>query len=367
MSTFYLVQHAEKQRRGNDPGLTVTGRAQALWTGTCLRGHGVKQVWASPLRRARETAEIIAAVLGLPVRTDPRLRERMNWDQRQPWDTFFGEWAHTTEDRDYQPLLGDSSRDAGARFAAFLTEHTGEPGETVVVSHGGVTVDLLRTLYGDDSLDQRPSLLHEGVPPCAITRLHGDGPLELDELANDGHLHTSEAPVGAFIHQLGGYRPRWLYSAREVLDVHGSQLAKLIGQPLEHTWLLWDGDLDEWFAEGPVVFEFAETRLTVCHRRSGECSLSWHDLDPGEPVDAGDESLRLSWRADPTPALATVAGQRLRVLDLIEAGDVDERWAIDALEFGFGDHQLHLSNQSGRNALGTGPSATGGRRRVRVG
>jgi broad specificity phosphatase PhoE len=369
MTTFYLVQHAEKQRRGGDPGLTVTGRAQALWTGSCLRGKGITQVWASPLRRARETAEIIAAVLGLPVRTDPRLRERMIWDGCQPLDAYFADWRRSTAERDFQPLLGDTSREAGERFEAFLTDHARDPGQIVVVSHGGVTVDLLRNLYGDDRLADRPELLDRGVPACSITRVSSsaDG-FTLDATLDDGHLYTPDAPVGAFTHELGGYRPRWLYTAREIIDVHGSRLAGLIGQPLGKTWLLWDRDLDEWYSEGPVVFEFAEVRLTVCHRRSGECSLSWDDLDPAEPVDAGDESLRLSWRPDPTPALSKAAGHQLRTLDLIEEGDAAGRWMINAIELGLGNPRLRLSNSDGHNTLSEGGvPAAGTHRRVRVG
>lgn len=366
MSTFYLVQHAEKQRRGGDPGLTVTGRAQALWTGTCLRGRSIGQVWASPLRRARETAEIIAAVLGLPVQTDARLRERMSWNNSQPLDAYFADWRRATDDRDYQPLLGDSSREAGSRFAAFLSDHAGDDRDMVVVSHGGVTIDLLRTLYGDQRIGTRPELISDGVPPCAITRLNsGTDGVALDALADDSHLRAADAPTGAFIHQVGGYQPRWLYTAREILDVHGKRLGELLGQQLRHTWLLWDAEENTWYDEGPVVFEFETARLTACHRRTGECSLSWDDLDPTEPVDAGDESMRLSWQADPLPGLADAAGQRLDRLDLVEDSDESERWMIHAVEFGAGTASLHLANRSGHNAL-VEPAERTGRRRTPV-
>lgn len=375
MTTFYLVQHAEKQRKGGDPGLTVTGRAQALWTGSCLRGKGIDQVWTSPSRRARETAEIIAAVLGLPVRTDARLRERMTWDGVLPLASYWADWEKSTEQRDFRPALGDSSREAGARFQSFLADHSADHGRMVVVSHGGVTVDLLRNVYGDERLAQRPELLATGVPACGITRLGlPDGPdgtadgavPVLEDLANDAHLRAPDAPTGAFIHQLSGYRPRWLYTAREILDVHGRRLGELVDQRLLRTWLVWDTDADDWFAEGPVVFEFERTRLTVCHRTAGECSLSWDDLDPAEPIDPGDESLRLAWRSDPFPVLTEIADQRLRLLDLIETGDADDRWMIEAVEFSFTRTQAQVYNASGRNALATGSTAVEARRRVRV-
>ena len=51
----------------------------------------------------------------------------------------------------------------------FLTGLGGGPGPVAVVSHGGVTTDLLRTLLGDAALP--PGLLAEGIPSCAITTL----------------------------------------------------------------------------------------------------------------------------------------------------------------------------------------------------
>lgn len=38
----------------------------------------------------------------------------------------------------------------------------------VVATHGGVTVDLLRDLVGDEPLGDR---LVEGMPPCGLTTL----------------------------------------------------------------------------------------------------------------------------------------------------------------------------------------------------
>jgi hypothetical protein len=51
-----------------------------------------------------------------------------------------------------------------------LTE-LGGSGPVAVVSHGGVTVDLLRNLLGDDGLP--PRLVEDHIPPCAITTFDG--------------------------------------------------------------------------------------------------------------------------------------------------------------------------------------------------
>jgi hypothetical protein len=69
-----------------------------------------------------------------------------------------------------------------------------------VVSHGGVTVDLLRNLLGDDGLPLR--LVEDHIPPCAITTfddLHVSSalpPLAISLTVTTGYggsLHASRA------------------------------------------------------------------------------------------------------------------------------------------------------------------------------
>jgi broad specificity phosphatase PhoE len=167
----YLVQHGEKEQLPGDPRLTQAGRQQATRAGQWLRGQGIGTLYSSPMRRAQETAECIASVTGLAVQTDARLRERLNWDGRQPYDAFLALWARTRDDRDFAPADEESSRQAGARLMAFLADLPGIPGPVVAVTHGGVTIDLLCNLLGDDALP--PDLLAAGIPPCAITAVDG--------------------------------------------------------------------------------------------------------------------------------------------------------------------------------------------------
>ena len=74
-----------------------------------------------------------------------------------------------------------------ARLREFLVERIGEPGPVAVVSHGGVTVDLLRSLHGDAGLPDH--LLADGVPPCAITTFDG---LAVLAIATTGHLREGD-------------------------------------------------------------------------------------------------------------------------------------------------------------------------------
>lgn len=172
-----VVQHGEKVRSAGDPGLTEVGHRQAATVARWLAENrpDVGAIFASPLQRARETAAPIAAALGLVVKTDPRFRERMNWgdDSSISLDEFLTEWQRATHDRFYQPLVGDSSNDASARFIDALVDlEQDEADVIVVVAHGGVTVDALRTIAGDASVSEANiDLISDGVPSCAITQL----------------------------------------------------------------------------------------------------------------------------------------------------------------------------------------------------
>ena len=191
-----IVQHAEKQRLPGDPGLTALGKSQANATSAWLEAHeDLVAVWTSPLRRAVETAQSIVRMAGCRLVTDTRLRERMNWDDpaMQSFDEFVLEWRLASEDRMYLPRWGNSSRAAGDRFMRALGDLVGTfgNGTAAVVTHGGVTVDALRNLLGDDRRLHAPDLIGGGVPSCAITTLAFDGDSwTVEALPSVLHLHA---------------------------------------------------------------------------------------------------------------------------------------------------------------------------------
>ncbi|MEU9188096.1 histidine phosphatase family protein [Streptomyces sp. NPDC048484] len=94
-TTFVLLRHGEtpltSQKRfsgsgGSDPVLSDAGRHQAERVASELAARGtVQAIASSPLTRCRETAEIVAAALGLGVRIEDGLRE-----------TDFGAWEGLT-------------------------------------------------------------------------------------------------------------------------------------------------------------------------------------------------------------------------------------------------------------------------------
>lgn len=82
METIHLVRHGKVENPkgiiyGRLPGfnLSEVGIAQARAAAEHLAARDVGAVWASPLERAQETAEIIAGPHGLEIVTDERLVE----------------------------------------------------------------------------------------------------------------------------------------------------------------------------------------------------------------------------------------------------------------------------------------------------
>jgi probable phosphoglycerate mutase len=164
---IFLVRHGETEwnriRRYQgwlDSPLTPEGIAQAEAIGRLLcrlPETAAAEIVASPIGRARHTAEIIAECLSdhrgrpRPVRFDERLREISlgSWDgldkrdiRRRAPELFAGEegrweWYFRTPD-------GETYDAFAARIAAFLADLGDVP--VIAVSHGVVT-RVLRGLY----------------------------------------------------------------------------------------------------------------------------------------------------------------------------------------------------------------------------
>jgi broad specificity phosphatase PhoE len=148
VTTILLARHGETdwnrelRFQGHaDELLNDTGRAQARRLADALRGEGIVAVYTSDLRRAAETAEIVAATLGLDVVADQRLRE-----------IDVGSWqGRTRAEIDGAPWDGEAYDHHRARavdvLLAIASEHPGA--RVLVVAHGGTLRRVQEAAVGE--------------------------------------------------------------------------------------------------------------------------------------------------------------------------------------------------------------------------
>jgi broad specificity phosphatase PhoE len=127
-----------------DTRLNDRGRAQARALAGQLAREGLCALYSSPLLRARETAEIIGARLGLVPVFDERLMEADSgdWSGRLYTDIIAAQPGAFEAWRAADPAFrfpdGESVAEQAARVAAALTDVRAGPLPAVVVCHGGV-------------------------------------------------------------------------------------------------------------------------------------------------------------------------------------------------------------------------------------
>lgn len=156
-----LARHGETEwnRLGRwqghaDPPLNDTGRQQAETLAAQLDDDGIASVYSSDLRRASETAGIVADRLGLTVTEEPALREIDvgSWsgltreEVRERYPEGFARWlaGDIGHDGETREQLADRVVGAVERIArAHPDEHV------LVVTHGGAIRALRRHAAGD--------------------------------------------------------------------------------------------------------------------------------------------------------------------------------------------------------------------------
>ena len=203
-TTTLLLRHGQTalsvQKRFSGTGdqeLTEVGRSQAAAAAVRLATSGATAVVASPVRRARQTAELVAAALGVEPVFDPGLRE-----------TDFGVWeGHTfgevgkgwpeemaawLADPDVPPPGGESFTATAARVREardrVLASYAGQT--VVLVSHVTPIKTLLRF-----ALDAPPSALyrmHLDLACLSEVQWFSDGPAVVRSLNDTGHLGAPE-------------------------------------------------------------------------------------------------------------------------------------------------------------------------------
>ena len=160
MGRLILVRHGESEgnrdrvfTRTNDVPITPLGADQARETGVVIRDrYRPVHLISSPFHRARQTAAIIAEMVGhqAEIEVVPDLRERSYGTMAgQPYDTPRPD-LDPTRYWEWCPPGGETLEAVAARAGAVLDALRAAWGndDVVVVSHGGVMMALHKHVQG---------------------------------------------------------------------------------------------------------------------------------------------------------------------------------------------------------------------------
>lgn len=201
-----LIRHALPVRREldsgvADPELSVEGRAQAQLLAAYLTTEHLDAIYASPLRRAHQTAEPVAADQDLGIVTSAGVAE---WDQYSSEYVPVEELKAANDPRWQQMLAGQWNVDGETQEAfverttetieAVIADHRGE--RVAIVCHGGVIGSYLSRVVG-----LGPSA--NGFFYPNYTSIHrvaaaSTGERSVVTLNETSHLRGSGLPMGLF-------------------------------------------------------------------------------------------------------------------------------------------------------------------------
>jgi probable phosphoglycerate mutase len=161
VARLILIRHGESEgnrdrvfTRTPDVPITERGRVQVRAAATWIAArYAPSRIVASPFLRARQTAEELAAILGVPVRIEEDLRERSYGELAgQPYGIL-----RTRADLDpdqfwaWRPPGGETLIEVAARAGAVLDRvvRTWPDDDLVVVSHGATMTGLWWHVTGE--------------------------------------------------------------------------------------------------------------------------------------------------------------------------------------------------------------------------
>jgi probable phosphoglycerate mutase len=165
---FWFLRHGEtdwnaqglSQGRTDIP-LNQVGVAQAERAARTLAGVGIVRIVASPLIRARRTAEIVAEALGLPVALDGELQEvNFGAQEGQPMADWFDDWVAGR----MTPVGAESFAALTARVVGAVNRAVAGPLPVLLVAHGAV-FRALRGAMGLEPNMRTPNALPILVQP----------------------------------------------------------------------------------------------------------------------------------------------------------------------------------------------------------
>lgn len=200
---LFLTRHGESQanleriisNRTLPHALTVKGRAQAMALAEQLATERMTAIYASPILRAQETAQLIGERLGVPVYTSDALREfdcghvegRGDAEAWAAHNNVIAAWAN----HDYAQCIpgGESFLDMQARFVPFVqslvNDHAHKETALLLIGHGSLLTHMLPLVL--TNID-RAFIEQQGMRNCVYIRASNTGDQLVCEQWDDATL-----------------------------------------------------------------------------------------------------------------------------------------------------------------------------------
>ncbi|MEL6479719.1 MAG: histidine phosphatase family protein [Pseudomonadota bacterium] len=154
--------HARRFQGQTDSQLNATGLAQAARAAETLRDQPISAIVASPLSRARITAETVAAARGETIATDPELMEcHLGIHQGEPYQ----DWLPDYWKGDYAPEGGEDFWQFRARVVPAMRRIVAEGPNRLIVAHGGLWYAARSLFAMEPDIDRMPNAMALYIQP----------------------------------------------------------------------------------------------------------------------------------------------------------------------------------------------------------
>lgn len=198
-----LIRHGLPVRRElsegiADPELSPAGREQARHLAQYLASEPIDAIYASPLKRAHETAEALAAVKGLPITTVDTIAE---WDRNSSEYVPLEELKAANDPRWHAMVSGDwSAHDESPQefhdrvvstCEQLIAAHAGQ--RIAVSCHGGVINAYIAHVLG---LGVRPGFFYPNYTSIHRVAASRGGHRSIITVNETAHLRGTGLPVG---------------------------------------------------------------------------------------------------------------------------------------------------------------------------
>lgn len=188
---FYFLRHGqtdwnlEGRTQGQlDSQLDATGRAQAVRAADILANQPIARIIASPLSRARHTAEAVAARHRLEIQFDDGLKE-CHLGEHQ--GHLHGPWLAQYWTGEYDPPGGETFAEFAERVWAAMARASALGPQTLIVAHGGLWRAAEEFIEITPRLSPMPNAL-----PIRVTPEHGRW---RQEVLDAGRTSTKASPT----------------------------------------------------------------------------------------------------------------------------------------------------------------------------